>query len=258
MSRLRIELKLRGLRAELGAQFRRGAPVIGSLRSAVMALEQQAAGADLEYLRERLQSLLQDWRLSLLVRANPWLILQRELYAQSAQKVGPALLGNVIVTGDGRAARITEVIASDQPPPDAVMATLKVRGPELAGRLCLVGEKGSRHAQVLCGHASEISTVTITGIEPLEGLALMAGACELPETEAEAFHGADIVRALGLMDRHHGSDLTRRQNDIRIASILQASPLAIGQARRRRPSTREWHWGIPRVSRRHRHYPDSP
>lgn len=251
MSRLRTELKLRALRAQLGARFRRGLPVVGNLRHAVIALEQQTARADLDYLRDRLQTLLQDWRLSLLVRANPWLILQRELYAQSAQRVGPALLGNIILTGDARAARITEVVASDRPPAAGVLARMRGRRKDWAGRLCMTEHDGIRQASILCGEANELSTLTLTGIQPLEGCSLMAGACGVNEESADMFHGGSVACALGLTSRHHGLDLTRRQSAIRIASILQASPLAVGKASAVKTAAREWRWRIPAALLRH-------
>jgi DNA-3-methyladenine glycosylase len=247
MSRLRIELKLRALRAQLGARFRHGAPVMDHLRDAVAALEQQTADSDLDYLRQRLQFVLNDWHLSLLIRANPWLILQRDLYAQSAQKVGPALLGHVIVTSDGRAARITEVVASDKAPERTALSDLRPGRRDLAGTLFLPDETGAQPVVIVCGDVDDLSSVAITSIEPLEGLALMAGACGLTVAEALVFHGHAVACALGLSHRHHGMDLTRRQSDIRIASILQASPLVIGEARRRRTAGREWRWGIPHM-----------
>lgn len=250
MSREHIELKVRSLRAQLGERLRSGAPVIARLRRAIDELEGQTAMAERGYLRERLQSLLDDWHITLLVRANPWLILQREFYRPSAQVVSPGLLGNVIITGDGRAARIAEVVACDDAPPANALAPIMRSRTQLAGRLFLSHEHGAPRASILCGHASGVTMASVTRIEPLEGIALMVAEGGELANGAGTFQGEAVVHALGLGHRHHGADLTRRQSPVRIASLLQASPLAIGQPRRSRraPSGREWRWTLPRHS----------
>ncbi|RAO77266.1 hypothetical protein [Dyella jiangningensis] len=240
MSHLRTELRIRALRAQLGAQFRRHGPVIDTLRLSVMELEQQTDDRDVDYLHERLAGVLHKWRINLLIQANPWLILQRAFYSRPSQLVGPDLLGNIIVTDDGRAARIAEVVTSEAAPTDSA----SLLPTDAVGQLVVSAESHEPKVCVLCGHPPDTSAVALASIEPLEGLALMAA--QAPSTEAEAFNGASIVRALGLEDRSRAIDVTHRRSAVQIASILQPVPLAIGRPKRNRRNghPREWRWSI--------------
>lgn len=240
MSHLRTELRIRALRAQLGTQFRRHGPVIDTLRMSVMELEQQTDDRDVDYLHERLTGVLHKWRINLLIQANPWLILQRAFYSRPSHVVGPGLLGNIIVTDDGRAARIAEVVTSDDAPRD----TASLLSSETAGRLVVSEENQEPKVCVLCGHPPETSAVALASIEPMEGLALMTA--QAPSEERESYTGASIVHALGLVNRPRAIDLTHRRSAVQIASILQPVPLAIGRPKRSRRNghPREWRWSI--------------
>jgi 3-methyladenine DNA glycosylase Mpg len=243
MSHLKTELGIRALRAQLGAQFRRHGPVIDTLRLSVMELEQQTDDRDVDYLHERLTGVLHKWRIHLLIQANPWLILQRAFYRRPSQLVGPGLLGNIIVTDDGRAARIAEVVTCEEAPRDADLPS------DAIGRLVVSGESPEPKVCVLCGHPSDTSAVALARIEPLEGLALMTA--HTPSEHPTSFIGAAIVHALGLGHRPHAIDLTHRRSAVQIASILQPVPLVVGRPRRirRNSRAREWRWSIATASR---------
>lgn len=243
MSRLLVEWKVRGLRAQIGERMRSGAPVVALLRCAVAELEAQTRLPDMDFLRERLLAMLEDWRFSLLLRANPWLILQKGFFRHSADVVAPHLLSKVIVTTDGRAGRIAEVaaVAGDD---DARLPP----SPRHAGRLQLSGDAWRCCASISCVCDSRASSVLIRAIEPLEGRALMqAQAGTHPDADG-FFRGAEVVSALGLKPRHQGSDVTRRRSAVRIAWDLQPPPLVLGEARgsRQRRGGRIWSWGLPR------------
>jgi len=240
MSHLRTELRIRALRAQLGAQFRRHGPVIDTLRLSVMELERQTEDRDVDYLHERLTGVLHKWRINLLIQANPWLILQRAFYSRPSQLVGPSLLGNIIVTDDGRAARIAEVVTSEETPSD----TASMVPSDAVGQLVISTESHEPKVCVLCGRPPDTSMVALASIEPLEGLALMAS--QATATDAETFNGSSIVRALGLENRPRAIDVTHRRSAIQIASILQTVPLAIGRPKRSRRNghPREWRWSI--------------
>ena len=188
MSHLRTELRIRALRAQLGAQFRRHGPVIDTLRLSVMELERQTEDRDVDYLHERLTGVLHKWRINLLIQANPWLILQRAFYSRPSQLVGPSLLGNIIVTDDGRAARIAEVVTSEETPSD----TASMVPSDAVGQLVISTESHEPKVCVLCGRPPDTSMVALASIEPLEGLALMAS--QATATYAETFNGSSIVR----------------------------------------------------------------
>lgn len=240
MSHLRTELGIRALRAQLGTQFRRHGPVIDTLRLSVMELEQQTDDRDVDYLHDRLMGVLHKWRINLLIQSNPWLILQRAFYSRPSHLVGPSLLGNIIVTDDGRAARIAEVVTSDVVPRD----TASLLPCEAVGRLVVSEEDQVPKVCVLCGRAPETSAVALASIEPLEGLALMKA--QAPAEELETYRGASIVHALGLGNRSRAIDVTHRRSAVQIASILQPVPLAVGRPKRSRRNghPREWRWSI--------------
>lgn len=248
MSRLGIELQVRALRAQLGAQLRHGQPPIGMLRCAVTALEAHTSSADQPYLQERLVTLLHDCRINLLVCANPWLILPCAFYAAPAPAVGPMLLDHVIVTSDGRVARITEVVTSSRKPAASMLAALPLTAGDLPGRLCLYEDHGVRKAAVLCGKRHDLSVVTITAVEPLEGVALMRSECGLPGASPCTLHDGAVVRALGLGHRDQGADLTRSESTACIASMLRpfhpaaGAPLP-GEAGAAHPA---WRWRVAR------------
>lgn len=257
MSRLGIELQVRALRARLGAQLRRGQQPIGTLRCAVTELEAHTPSVDQPYLQERLVTVLHDCRINLLVCANPWLILPRGFYVAPAPKVGPMLLDHVIVTDDGRVARITEVVTSSRRPAASMLAALPVPAGDLPGRLCLYEDHGVSKAAVLCGKPHDLSAVTITAVEPLEGAALMRTECGLPGASPCTLHGGAVVRALGLGHRDQGADLARRESTACIASMLRpfrpaaGTPLP-GEASAAHP---DWRW---RVAHRSAAVPSSP
>lgn len=250
MSRLSIELEVRALRARMGMQLRRGLPATGMLRGAVMDLERRTPHVDQAYLQERLLALLKDWRISLLVRANPWLILPRDFYRMPAPLAGPALLGNVIVTGDGRVARIAEVVTRDSAPCPLSIASMRESHAAMPGRLCLHEEDGVMLASVLCGSSFDMSLITLSAIEPLEGVATIMGQCGLPGDGACTLHGGAVVRSLGLEARHHGMDLALRSSAVRIASTLRRTPLTRGRRVDAASLRPRWRWALPRVQHR--------
>lgn len=246
MNRLHVELKLRALRAQVGDRLRRGAPVMATLRKAIAELETHTRVPDLQFMRERLSIALKDWHFSLLLRANPWLIVQRGFFHRPAAVVAPSLLSKVIVTADGRAGRITEVSVEERC--TAGSTSSAPQGTDLAGRLVLTDEKSERCAGLMCVCDSEPSKVVITAIEPLEGAVVMEAQAGTPPDEEGLYRGAAVVSALGLARRHQGSDVTERKGAIRVAWDLQAPPLVLGQARvvQRKRVARVWRWGLPR------------
>jgi hypothetical protein len=232
MNRLHVELKLRTLRAQVGDRLRRGAPVMATLRKAIAELEAHTRVPDLPFMRQRLRVALKDWHFSLLLRANPWLMLQRGFFRRPAAVVAPALLSKVIVTADGRAGRIAEVSVDERGTDDSTSNS--PHSTDLAGRLVLTGETPERCAGLMCVCDSQPSKVVITAIEPLEGSAVITTLA--------------VVFALGLSRRHQGGDVTEHKGAIRIAWDLQVPPLVLGQARsvRRNRVARVWRWGLPR------------
>jgi len=247
MSRLQLELKVRALRAQIGDRLRRGAPVVAALGNAVAELEAQTRRPDLDFLRIRLAEMLKDWHFSLLLRANPWLILQKGFFRHSADVVAPHLLSKVIVTADGRAGRIAEVLVKE-PDVDDNDTTLAAKPTARAGRLILSGDASEQHASVTCVCEGQPSTVIIQAIEPVEGMAVMAAEAGVSPHAQGVFEGADVVSSLGLTHRHHGNDVTLRRSAVRIAWDLQSPPLVVGQVRRSRKhrAARMWSWGLPR------------
>jgi DNA-3-methyladenine glycosylase len=246
MNRLHVELKLRTLRAQVGDRLRRGAPVMATLRKAIAELEAHTRVPDLPFMRQRLRVALKDWHFSLLLRANPWLMLQRGFFRRPAAVVAPALLSKVIVTADGRAGRIAEVSVDERGTDDSTSNS--PHSTDLAGRLVLTGETPERCAGLMCVCDSQPSKVVITAIEPLEGSAVMEAQAGIPPDKEGLYRGSAVVFALGLSRRHQGGDVTEHKGAIRIAWDLQVPPLVLGQARsvRRNRVARVWRWGLPR------------
>ena len=244
MSRLHVELKVRALRAQIGERLRRGAPVVAALRHAVADLEAQTRRPDLDFLRARLSAMFKDWQFNLLLRANPWLILQKGFFRHSADVVAPHLLSKIIVMADGRAGRIAEVRVKEPSSEDGVDRRAERR----AGQLVLKDDRSQQEASVTCIHHGQPSMVIIQAIEPVEGAAVMEAQAGAPPDEHGLFRGSKVVASLGLASRHEGSDVTRRRSPIRIAWDLQSPPLVLGQARRSRKNraARVWSWGVPR------------
>lgn len=246
MNRLHVELRIRALRAQLGDALRHGAPVIAMLRGTVAELERQTPLPDLALLRARLRMLYQDLHFSLLLRANPWLILPKDFFRDAADVVAPRLLSKVIVTADGRAGRISEVVATGNAP-----GTGDIRAgltEDAAGRLTLPSDPSKTCASILCVSGASTSCVAVTAIAPLDGAAVMEAQAGEPPDDDGLFHGPAVAGALGLAQRHQGTDVTRRQSPIRVASDLQSSPLVLGQSWRPGPSRGSslWRWAVPR------------
>lgn len=244
MSRLQVELKVRALRAQIGERLRRGAPVVAALKRAVAELEAQTRRRDLDFLRARLSAMLKDWQFNLLLRANPWLILQKGFFRHSAHVVAPHLLSKIIVMADGRAGRIAEVRVKES----SFAHDIQPRSDHRAGRLVLNDELVQQEASVTCIDHGQPSMVVIQAIKPVEGAAVMEAQAGAPPDKHGLFRGSRVVASLGLASRHQGTDVTRRQSPIRIAWDFQAPPLVLGQARRSRKSrtARIWSWGVPR------------
>lgn len=250
MSRLRIELEVRALRARMGIRMRRGLPASDMLRGEALDLKRRTPHIDQAYLQERLLVLLRDWRISLLVRANPWLIVPHDFYRMPATLAGPALLGNIIVTGDGRVARIAEVVTRDSAPSPLSLASMRKPCTLMAGRLCLHEESGVMLASILCGPPFDMSLITLSAIEPLEGVAVIMGQCGLPTDGACTLHGGAVARSLGLEAHHHGIDLALRSSTVRIASTLGRTLLTRGHRMDAVSLRPRWRWVLPR--NRHR------
>jgi DNA-3-methyladenine glycosylase len=246
MNRLHVELKLRGLRAQLGDALRRGAPVVAMLRGAIADLEYQTRLSDLEFLRKGLRLLYRDLHFSLLLRLHPWLILPRDFFCHAAHVVAPGLLGKIIVTADGRAGRIAEVVVGEV---DRNTDLSKDIHPEdLAGRLALSGNAPEGCASVFCVSDHRVSRIAITAITPLDGVNVMEAQAGTPPDSDGQFRGPAVMNALGLVRRNQGNDVTRHQSAIRIATDLQASPLVVGRPWRPRlgRTTGLWRWTVPR------------
>ena len=245
MNRIRVELRIRGLRAQLGDALRRGAPVDAMLRGTIADLEAHARQSDPEFLKRSLRLLYRDFHFSLLLQAHPWLILSRDFFCQPAHVVAPDLLSKIIVTGDGRAGRIAEVVVGEDDRSSDLNGGIHTE--DLAGRLALSGNTPEGCACILCVHDREISRIAITAIAPLGGVPVMEAQAGVPPDSDGKFRGSAVVKALGLLRRHQGNDVTRRQSAIRIASDLQAKPLVVGRPWRPRSGrpTGLWRWTVP-------------
>lgn len=243
LDRLQVELEVRALRSQIGDRLRRGAPVLKALQQRISELEASTCLLDQAFLHERLRALFRDWQISLMLRINPWLVVNRPFFCRSAAIVAPSLLNKVIVAADGRAGRIVGVDVPDQgPAPSPAVGSLT----DCAGRLAISGIEATRSASVICVAAGRRSSVVISAIDPIESIAWMRSMTDGTADAPGELEGDAVVRALGLGVNHQGSDLTDATGDVRIASDLRPSPLVLGQRGHSiGRNARLWRWRIP-------------
>ena len=147
-----------------------------------------------------------------------------EFAALDVVELAPRLLGAVLCCGD-RSGRIVEVEAyagSDDP------ASHAFRGPTprttvmfgSPGHLYVYRSYGVHWcANIVCRPAGEASAVLVRAIEPIAGLPAMWSARPKARVERDLGSGpGKLCAALGIDDRHNGSDLLDPASSVRLTA----------------------------------------
>ncbi len=168
--------------------------------------------------------------------------LGREFFAGSSLLVAPSLLNKLLVTADGRAARIIEVEAyhgAEDPASHAFRGRTARNGAmfEAGGHLYVYLSYGMHWcANVVCGPEGEAQAVLLRALEPTRGLPAMRAArwnTQARRSDRDLCRGPGrLCQAMGIDKSLDGIDLTARSSSLWLEDDGIAPPTgAVGTPR---------------------------
>ncbi len=190
-------------------------------------------------------------------------MLSREFYRRDPRLVAPALLGKVLVAGDGRSGRIVETEAYC----GAIDAAAHAYRGKTARNETMFGLPGLLYVYFtygmhwccnpVCGEEGEGVAVLLRALEPLTGIEAMRAARPLCRADRDLCRGpARLCQALGIARAQDGIDLVTGAGGCTIVDDGQAppaNPIVTTRVGIRRAASEPWRWYVrdsPHVSRK--------
>jgi DNA-3-methyladenine glycosylase len=190
------------------------------------------------------------------------IILPRDFYRRDPREVAPDLLNKVLVSTDGRAARIVETEAYCGPL-DAAAHTYRGKTPRNA---VMFGEPGLLYVyftygmhyccNAVCGEEGEGVAVLLRAAEPIAGLGLIRAARPAAKRDRDLCSGpARLCQAFGIDRKQDGADLVIPDHGLAIVDDgvpPPKDPVVGPRIGIRHAAEEPWRWyvrGNPHVSK---------